>query len=235
MSVADVHYGDPVTRAPRTVDHQHRGREARFSQILIIRNPAAALRAESVSSEGVKIRVAIDSSSRANQYRSLPSDPSAADLRGTFSQPCTPETKRKRKRLDMRVPRLAASALAFVGIAWVAVPNVSGASDEHSAVPPYQHIVEIEMENQSYSTIISNSASTQLNALANTYVTATNYFVVTHPSERAKPRRLCSPPELIVDPGDTYCAPQCQFTMPPMAIKIVIDRIFGTALRETSR
>jgi len=83
----------------------------------------------------------------------------------------------------MRFNRLAVSALALVGVAWIAVPNVSGADESHAAIPHYQHIVEIMMENTKYDTIIGNANAPVLNALANTYGVATNYFGVTHPSE----------------------------------------------------
>jgi hypothetical protein len=69
----------------------------------------------------------------------------------------------------MRLNRLAVSALALVGVAWMVTPGVSSASEEHSAVPHYQHIVEIMMENTSYGTILGNTDAPQLNALANTY------------------------------------------------------------------
>jgi hypothetical protein len=51
------------------------------------------------------------------------------------------------------------------------------------AIPAYQHIVEIVMENSSYATIIGNPLAPQINALASKYGLATNYFGVTHPSE----------------------------------------------------
>ena len=83
----------------------------------------------------------------------------------------------------MRLNRFAVSALAFVGLAWMAVPSASSASEQHSSVPDYQHVVEIMMENTSYATILGNANAPQINALANTYGLATNYYGVTHPSE----------------------------------------------------
>jgi hypothetical protein len=80
---------------------------------------------------------------------------------------------------------MATAAVALVGIAWMVIPTVStaSASESKSGIPRYQHIVEIMMENTSYATIIGNSNAPQINALANEYGLATNYFGVTHPSE----------------------------------------------------
>ncbi|HZC08141.1 MAG TPA: alkaline phosphatase family protein, partial [Ktedonobacterales bacterium] len=52
-----------------------------------------------------------------------------------------------------------------------------------SGVPRYQHIFYIMMENHSYDEVIGNAAAPQINALANEYGLATNYWGVTHPSE----------------------------------------------------
>jgi phosphatidylinositol-3-phosphatase len=83
----------------------------------------------------------------------------------------------------MRLKRLAIGAMAVAGVAWMATPGVGSASGRDSQIPRYQHIVEIMMENTSYGTIIGNSLAPHLNALANQYGLATNYFGVTHPSE----------------------------------------------------
>ena len=84
----------------------------------------------------------------------------------------------------MRLKRLAIGAVAAAGVAWMATPAVGLASSSRdSAIPRYQHIVEIMMENQSYGTIIGSSLAPQINALANQYGLATNYYGVTHPSE----------------------------------------------------
>lgn len=71
----------------------------------------------------------------------------------------------------------AATALAAIG-----VPAATAA-----ASPPakgrYDHIFVIVEENHSYSDVIGNPATPNLNALASQYGIATNYFAVTHPSE----------------------------------------------------
>ena len=83
----------------------------------------------------------------------------------------------------MTLHRLAVGAMSLAGVGWLIAPGVSSASTTSSAIPHYQHIVEIMMENTSYGTIIGNSNAPNLNALANTYGLATDYFGVTHPSE----------------------------------------------------
>jgi phospholipase C len=83
----------------------------------------------------------------------------------------------------MRLMRLAVGMLALAGVALMSTPVIGSATPLVSQIPPYQHIVEIMMENQSYGTIIGNPLAPNLNALANRYGLATNYFGVTHPSE----------------------------------------------------
>ncbi|HEX8996028.1 MAG TPA: alkaline phosphatase family protein [Ktedonobacterales bacterium] len=50
-------------------------------------------------------------------------------------------------------------------------------------IPRYQHIFLMVMENHEYDDIISSSQAPHLNALAQKYGLATNYWAVTHPSE----------------------------------------------------
>src|SRR5258708_5120001 len=83
----------------------------------------------------------------------------------------------------MRLTRIAIGAMTVGVVAWMATPGVSSASNANSAIPHYQHIVEIMMENTSFATIIGNPSAPQLNALADRYGLATSYFGVTHPSE----------------------------------------------------
>src|SRR5215469_10573474 len=85
----------------------------------------------------------------------------------------------------MRLKLIAAGAMTVGGLAWMLVPGVSsaGVDHHHHGIPRYQHIVEIMMENTSFSTIIGNSLAPNINALASKYGLATNYFGVTHPSE----------------------------------------------------
>jgi len=85
----------------------------------------------------------------------------------------------------MRLKLFAASAMVAGGIAWAVAPGISSAGVEHvhgHAIPRYNHIVEIIMENTSFSTIIGNSFAPDINALAKRYGLATDYFGVTHPS-----------------------------------------------------
>ena len=82
----------------------------------------------------------------------------------------------------MRLKPLVAGVAALAGLAFMVAPTAASA-DGKPTVPHYNHIVEIMMENQNYGTIIGNSNAPQINALANTYGLATNYYGVTHPSE----------------------------------------------------
>jgi hypothetical protein len=58
----------------------------------------------------------------------------------------------------MRLKRIAVGMIVLAGAALAATVGVrvSSASNPNSAIPHYQHIVEIMMENTSYSTIIGN-------------------------------------------------------------------------------
>src|SRR5215469_449192 len=86
----------------------------------------------------------------------------------------------------MRLKLIAVSAMVAGGIAWAVAPGISSASVEQvqsHGIPRYNHIIEIMMENTSFSTIIGNSFAPNINALAQRYGLATDYFGVTHPSE----------------------------------------------------
>src|SRR4051794_2393570 len=89
----------------------------------------------------------------------------------------------------MKVKRIVLGLTTLAGVAFVMVPSAVSARQSRSkhesgsAVPRYQHIVEIMMENTSYDSIVGNSLAPNINALANRYRLATNYFGVTHPSE----------------------------------------------------
>jgi phospholipase C len=52
-----------------------------------------------------------------------------------------------------------------------------------NGIPPYQHIFLILMENRGYDNIIGSDNAPQINALANQYGLATNYWALAHPSE----------------------------------------------------
>ena len=98
----------------------------------------------------------------------------------------------------MRLNRLVLGLLSAAAIVLAIVPAAVSAHQRHPSrqrthqdsrhesnggVPRYRHIVEIMMENTSYGSIIGNSLAPNINALANRYGLATNYFGVTHPSE----------------------------------------------------
>ena len=114
----------------------------------------------------------------------------------------------------MRLKRLAIGAVAAAGVAWMATPGVSLASNGDSGIPRYQHIVEIMMENQSYGTIIGSSQAPQINALANRYGLATNYFGVTHPSEPNYLTAVGGSFFGVQDDNQFYCTPALAATDP---------------------
>jgi hypothetical protein len=115
----------------------------------------------------------------------------------------------------VRLKQIAVGAMALAGVAWMATPGVSSAStSEHAAIPHYQHIVEIMMENTSYQTIIGNSSAPQLNALAGKYGLATNYYGVTHPSEPNYVANIAGSYFGIQDDNQFYCTPAMASTDP---------------------
>jgi len=84
--------------------------------------------------------------------------------------------------------RIAVGAMALAGGAWMLAPIASSAAAEHtghSAVPGYRHIVEIMMENSSYSTIIGNTLAPNINTWQASNGLATSYYGV-NPPERAE-------------------------------------------------
>jgi hypothetical protein len=105
-------------------------------------------------------------------------------------------------------------AIVFAGVAWAATPGVSATSEAHSDIPHYQHIVEIMMENTNYNTIIGNANAPQINALANTYGLATNYWGVTHPSEPNYVANVGGSYFGIQDDNQFYCTPAMAPTDP---------------------
>jgi len=80
---------------------------------------------------------------------------------------------------------LALTALASVLLAGCGAPPSGGGSSTlpGSNIPQFQHIFLIVMENNDYDDIIGSSQAPHLNALANQYGLATNYWAVSHPSE----------------------------------------------------
>ena len=103
-------------------------------------------------------------------------------------------TLEQRISQTMRFKRLVVSLMAVTAVAFAIVPAAVSAHqrhqrnhrdsrhDSHASVPRYRHIVEIMMENTSYGSIIGNSLAPNINAMANQYGLATNYFGVTTPA-----------------------------------------------------
>ena len=117
----------------------------------------------------------------------------------------------------MRLRRLAMGAIALAGVAWLATPGIGSAASTNAAIPRYQHIVEIMMENTSYSTIIGNPLAPNLNRLADTYGLATDYFGVTHPSEPNYVANIGGSFFGIQDDNQFYCTPELATTDPNCA------------------
>jgi hypothetical protein len=117
----------------------------------------------------------------------------------------------------MKLKQIALVAIAVVGVVWVAVPGAGSASNSNSAIPRYQHIVEIMMENTSYATIIGNPNAPNINALANKYGLATNYWGVTHPSEPNYMANIGGDFFGVQDDNQFYCTPALASTDPNCA------------------
>ncbi len=112
----------------------------------------------------------------------------------------------------MRLMRLAVGTLVAVAVAGMAAPAGASATPLESKIQPYQHIVEIMMENQSYGTIIGSSQAPNINALANEYGLATNYFGATHPSEPNYVASIGGSFFGIQDDNQFYCTPELAST-----------------------
>jgi phosphatidylinositol-3-phosphatase len=118
----------------------------------------------------------------------------------------------------MRLKLIAAGAMTLGGIAWMLTPGVSSAGvDHHQGIPRFQHIVEIMMENTSFSTIIGNSLAPNINALASKFGLATDYFGVTHPSEPNYVANVGGSFFGIQDDNQFYCTPALAGTDPTCA------------------
>jgi hypothetical protein len=112
---------------------------------------------------------------------------------------------------------IVVSAFALAGITATGLSGVSSASptgERQRAIPHYQHIVEVMMENTSYATIIGNSNAPNLNALANRYGLATDYFGVTHPSEPNYMTNIAGDYFGVQDDNQFYCTPALAPTDP---------------------
>jgi hypothetical protein len=119
----------------------------------------------------------------------------------------------------MRLKLITVGAAALAGIAWMLAPAVSSASAAHHSqgIPHYNHVIEIMMENTSFSTIIGNSNAPNINALANQYGLATDYFGVTHPSEPNYVANVGGSFFGIQDDNQFYCTPALASTDPTCA------------------
>jgi len=123
----------------------------------------------------------------------------------------------------MRLKLLAVGASAIAGVAFFLAPGVSSAGvaqvahHENHGIPRYNHIVEIMMENTSFSTIIGNSFAPNINKLASKYGLATDYFGVTHPSEPNYVANVGGSFFGIQDDNQFYCTPAMATTDPNCA------------------
>lgn len=118
---------------------------------------------------------------------------------------------------NVKTPRIALGAIAIAGMALAAAPGISSASGHPTKVKPikpYDHIVEIMMENTSYATIIGNPNAPFLNSLATTYGRASNYYGVTHPSEPNYVASIGGDYFGIQDDNQFYCTPALASTDP---------------------
>jgi hypothetical protein len=127
---------------------------------------------------------------------------------------------------------LGAGATALAAVAWMALPGVSSASNQQSGIHHYRHIVEIMMENTSYGTIIGNPLAPNINALANKYGLATNYFGVTHPSEPNYVANIGGSFFGIQDDNQFYCTPALATTDPNCAGTTVDHTVSAQSLAD---
>ena len=138
----------------------------------------------------------------------------------------------------MRLKRIVLGLMALAGVAFVMVPSAVSAHQsrlEHRwspSVPHYQHIVEIMMENTSYGSIIGNPLAPHINALANQYGLATNYFGVTHPSEPNYVASIGGSYFGIQDDNQFYCTAALASTDPNCAGTTVDHTVTAQSLAD---
>lgn len=136
----------------------------------------------------------------------------------------------------MRFKRIVLGLMTVAGVAFVIVPSAVSARQSHSrhesGVPHYRHIVEIMMENTSYGSIIDNSLAPNINALANRYGLATNYFGVTHPSEPNYVANIAGSYFGIQDDNQFYCTPALAATDPNCAGTTVNHTVSAPSLAD---
>ena len=122
----------------------------------------------------------------------------------------------------MRFRHRHAVVLAALTAALLIVPAAGAHTRHHRhtkhvakhAIPHYQHVVEIMMENTSYATILGNALAPNINGLAQRYGLATNYFGVTHPSEPNYVANIGGSFFGIQDDNQFYCTPAMAATDP---------------------
>ena len=68
---------------------------------------------------------------------------------------------------------------AFIG---ALIVSSSRPTEATPAVPAFSHVFEIVLENKAYDRIIGSSSAPYINALAQQYGLATNFYAITHPS-----------------------------------------------------
>lgn len=129
----------------------------------------------------------------------------------------------------MKVSRMLAGAAALATVGWAAVPSAFS-EPTRAQIPHYQHIIEIMMENTSYGTIIGNSLAPNINALADKYGLATDYFGVTHPSEPNYVASIGGDYFGIQDDNQFYCTPALAATDPDCAGTTVDHTISAPSL-----
>lgn len=101
--------------------------------------------------------------------------------------------------------------------AGMVLPGVTAANHPAFAaasVPKYNHIFMIMMENTSYDEIIGNSNAPQLNALAQRFGLATDYYGVTHPSNPNYVAGIGGSYFGLQDDNNWYCTPALAKTDP---------------------
>jgi hypothetical protein len=132
----------------------------------------------------------------------------------------------------MRIKRFALAAVGMAVLVWIALPGAGSAGNNKSAIPHYQHIVEIMMENTSYDTIIGNPNAPNINALASRYGLATNYFGVTHPSEPNYMTNIGGDYFGVQDDNQFYCTPALASTDPNCAGTTVDHTVSAPSLAD---
>ena len=131
----------------------------------------------------------------------------------------------------MKLKQIALVVVALAGVAWIAMP-AAGSAGNNRAIPRYQHIVEIMMENTSYQTIIGNPNAPNINALASQYGLATNYFGVTHPSEPNYMANIAGDYFGVQDDNQFYCTPALASSDPHCAGTTVDHTVSASTLAD---